>query len=128
MMRVRLETDAVYLILEHVQQANYDLIVSPTHLIEIGATTHEREDAELLLFLETFGMRPSWNLVEARKRAEELCQLKFGPADAAHIAFAEQAADVFITCDDPLLKKCRKVGTNTVTMGPVEFCANEGLK
>jgi predicted nucleic acid-binding protein len=32
----------------------------------------------------------------------------FGVADAAHVAFAEQLADVFIACDDKLLKKCRK--------------------
>ncbi len=44
-----------------------------------------------------------------KKRTEDLYSLNFGIADAAHVAFAETSADYFITCDDKLLKKIRKL-------------------
>jgi len=127
-MRIRLEADAIYLILEHVREAVYTLIVSPAHFAEIAATTHEQEGAQLLAFLDAYGNRPSWDLAKARERAEELYRLKFGPADAAHVAFAEQAAAVFVTCDDALLKKSRRAKIKAVAMGPIEFSISEGLK
>lgn len=126
-LRVRLETDALYLILEAVRLARYTLIVSPAHLIEIGATTHEAEDSQLLAFLERFGIRPSWNLAEARCRAEELYGLGFGAADAAHVALAERTAEAFITCDDALQRKCARFQVCIPVLGPVEFVAKEGI-
>ena len=48
-----------------------------------------------------------------------------GIADAAHVAFAEQLADYFITCDDKLLKQCRKIDLKIPAMNPVEFIALE---
>jgi hypothetical protein len=123
-----LETDAVRLILAHVRQGKYEFVVSPVHFAEISATAYEEEKAQVLTFFDAFGRQPSWDLGKARKRAEGLCQSKFGPADAAHIAFAEQEAEVFITCDDTLLKKCRKTAIRIPAMGPVEFSISEGLK
>ena len=43
-----------------------------------------------------------------RARADYLHQLGFGIADAAHVAYAEVLADVFISCDDKLLNSVRK--------------------
>ncbi len=126
-LRNRIETDALYVIRERVRSGVYSLIVSPVHLIEIGATTHQQEGAEVLAFLDGFAERPSWDMSKARERAEDLYRKRFGPADAAHVAFAEQAADVFITCDDALLKKCRKTKVGVRATGPIEFLASEGL-
>jgi predicted nucleic acid-binding protein len=128
MVRIRLETHAVQLILAHVRQGKYEFVVSPVHLAEIGATTHDEEKAQVLTFFDAYGMQPSWDLEKARERAEELYRSNCGPADAAHVAFAEQAAEAFITCDDMLLRKCRKTPIRVPVVGPVEFSVSEGLK
>jgi predicted nucleic acid-binding protein len=68
-------------------------------------------------------------LNEIKKRTENLHSLNFGIVDAAHIAFAETSADYFITCDDKLLKKVRKLkGINMETVNPVNFCTKENLR
>jgi predicted nucleic acid-binding protein len=67
-------------------------------------------------------------LQTARLRATQLHALKFGVADAAHIAFAEATADYFISCDDRLLKKCRRNNILIPALNPVEFCLKENLQ
>nr|CBX31554.1 hypothetical protein N47_E50660 [uncultured Desulfobacterium sp.] len=57
-----------------------------------------------------------------------LFSLGFGLADSAHIAFAEAGKAKFITCDDKLMKKCRKHTINTWCGNPVQFCAEEDLR
>ena len=127
-MRIRFETDAVIMIEESVRKGRYSLIVSPAHFLEIGAVAQQDEGAQLVAFLKTFGKHGSWDFNKARKRAEELYYLNFGLADAAHVAFAEQSAQIFITCDDLLLKRCRKAKIFLPAMCPVEFCISEGLQ
>ena len=64
-----------------------------------------------------------------RSRAEYLYQSGFGIADAAHIAYAEVLADVFITCDDKPLKKCQKETSLKVSaMNPLQFVLSEELQ
>lgn len=128
MMRIRLETDAFYLILRSIQNGIYEMTVSPAHIREIMDIEEPRERLELTILLDKYGVKPRYNLNEARKRAEQLYLLKFGVADAAHVAFAEQASDFFITCDDKLLKKCNKSKVNVVAMNPVGFCLKEDLR
>jgi hypothetical protein len=127
-MRNRIETDALYVILDRVRQGGYVLLVSPAHHVEIDATAQHPENADVVSFLDTLGQRPRWDLTKARARAEELYRLRFGAADAAHVAFAEQGADVFITCDDDLLRKCRRLKIRIPATGPVEFLVSEGLR
>ena len=127
-LRIQIETDALYLILEHVKSADYDLIVSPAHFVEIGATTHEKEDAQVMAFLNAYGTKPSWDMAKVRMRAEELHRLRFGAADAAHVAFAEDVADVLVTCDEALLRKCRNTDLRICAMNLIEFLIAEGLR
>lgn len=64
-----------------------------------------------------------------RSRAEYLYQSGVGIADAAHVAYAEVLADVFITCDDKLLKKCQKETSLKITaMNPLQFVLSEELQ
>ncbi|MDI6736432.1 MAG: hypothetical protein QME42_09640 [bacterium] len=128
MMRIRLETDAFYLILRTIQNKTYEMIVSPIHLKEIEDIEDIYEQLEVSILLDKYGVKPPCNLNEIRKRAEHLCLLKFGIADAAHIAFAEATADFFITCDDRLLKKCNKSEVNVEVMNPGSFCLREDLR
>lgn len=127
-MRIRLETDALYLILENIRNETYEMVVSPVHFREIEAIEDIHERLELIALLNKFGVKSSCDLLKTRKRAEQLYSLKFGIADAAHLAFAEETSDFFISCDDTLLKKCSKTKVNVLTMSPVEFCIKEDLK
>lgn len=54
--------------------------------------------------------------------------MKFGVADAAHVAFAEQCGADFISCDDALVKKCLGNGIQVWCGNPVAFCEKEGLR
>ena len=126
--RIRLETDATFIILDHVRRDDYGLVVSPLHVVELSEVASGQERAELLAFLEEYGVQKAWDMARARGRAEELHRMTFGLADAAHVAFAEASSDVFVTCDDRLLKKCRKTRLGVLALDPVEFCTKEGLK
>ena len=126
--RIRLETAALYLVFEYIRKMRYEMIVSPVHYMEIAAISYLQERVEVMEFINTFGTFPSWNLKAVKKRADELYQMKLGPADAAHVAFAEAEADVFVTCDDRLLRKCMKHLIRVPAMNPVEFSIKEELQ
>ena len=128
LMRIHLESDAFYLILQHVQNGNYTMIVSPVHSKEIEAIEDMRERLELTALLQKYGTNPSCNFDEIRKRAEQLYTQRFGIADASHVAFAEATSDVFITCDDKLLKKCQRSSVKILAMGPIDFCIAKDLR
>ena len=66
-----------------------------------------------------------YDLSKARHRAEALIGSGFGIADAAHVAFAEQAASYFITVDDKLLRRCAHAKLPIYAMSPLEFIAQE---
>lgn len=127
-LRIRLETEAVNLILSKVQQGGLTLAVSPVHLAEIRAIPDTLERLELLSIVERYGAVLDVDKASARKRAEELVERGFGPADAAHVAFAEACNASFITCDDKLLKKCAKYATKVWCGNPVLFCTEEDLR
>ena len=101
-LRVRLEAEAANLILSKVRTGKYRLVASTVHWEEIRAIPDIFERTELQERLKTLGKSVNVDLAFARKRAEELCDLNFGVADAAHIAFAEQCGAEFISCDDSL--------------------------
>lgn len=127
-MRIRLETDAVYLVLQNILNGEYTMVTSPAHFKEIEAITDVREKTQLLALLTKYGKPFSCDLDKTRERAEQLIALKFGVADAAHFAFAEATSDCLITCDDRFLKKARNLKTTFQIMNPIEFCINEDLR
>ena len=127
-MRIRLETDAFYLILQNIQNKLYEMVVSPVHFKEIETIEELRERLWLLDLLGKYGVRLPCDSSKIRKRAEQLCNLKFGIADAAHVAFAETTSDFFITCDDKLLRKCDKSNVKISVVSPVDFCSKEDLR
>ena len=128
LMRIRLETDAYYLIVQALQDKKYSMVVSPVHFEEASAIRDVEERREILAVLENLGTAAQCDLAATRARAEYLHSRKFGIADAAHVAFAEATADVFITCDDRLARKCRREKVGAATVNPVEFTIAEDLK
>lgn len=127
-LRIRLETEAVNLILSKIKQGKYRLLVSPVHIKEIGAIEDIFERVELQTILEKFGEPVMVNMAKSRARAEELASLGFGVADATHVTFAEQAGALFISCDDKLIKKCSNHKINVWCGNPVAFCEKEELR
>jgi len=126
--RIRLETDAVNLILAKVKDGSRNLLISPVHTKEIEAVPDKFERLELLAILEKLGEKTPTDLHAVRRRAEQLFQLGFGVADAAHVAFAEQCGADFVSCDDKLLKKCSKFNIGVWCGDPVLYCMKENLK
>jgi len=128
LLRVKLETEAVNLILFKVKESRYNLLVSPVHEKEIEAIPDPFERIELQMLLDSMGKRITVDLNKTHARAEYLVTLGFGIADAAHVAFAEQAKAPFISCDDRLVKKCLNFKIGTWCGNPVVFCEKERLR
>jgi predicted nucleic acid-binding protein len=89
------------------------MIISPGHFREVAAIEETS---------------PSSDLSSVRKRAEALHARRFGVADAARVAFAEATADVFIACDDRLLRQCRRASVRVRAMSPIDFCLGQDLR
>jgi len=99
-LRIRIETEAVNLIISKVNIERFRLMVSPVHHYEIESIRDTLEKVEIKTLLSKIGYNITADLNRTRKRTEELIGLGFGIADAAHVAFAEQAKSDFIICDD----------------------------
>jgi len=127
-LRIRLETEAVNLILSRVKEGSYKLLISPVHLKEIESIPDISERIELQTLLDKLGEPIRVDLIKVRIRAEELTDLGFGVADAAHVAFAEHGQAQFISCDDRLIKKCLTHKISVWCGNPVAFCEKERLK
>ena len=127
-LRIRLETDAVNLILAQVKQGRYALLVSPVHQREIAAIPGGYERMALQTILDQYGIPAAVDVVATRQRAEDLVASRFGVADAAHVAFAEQSGASFASCDDKLLKKCGRYGVGIWCGNPVAYCEKESLR
>ena len=126
--RIRLETVAIELILDCARRGEIDLIVSPAHDVEIDATTDFEEHSQLVALLEELGTRPRFDLPIIRDRAESLASQGLGAADAAHAAFAEQAHADFVTVDDRLIKRLRRLAPMLWCGTPPAYCEKENLK
>ena len=128
MMRIRLETDSYHLIMQAIQEGEYQMVYSSVHDLEISAINDTLERVELLEVLHQNGKKSTGDFQAIRKRANELADRGMGVADAAHIAFSEAGEDYFISCDDRLIKQCHRRTVDVTVMTPVEFCLQENLK
>lgn len=124
-MRIRLETDAVFYIIDKITKGVFELISSQVHLKEIESIEDNQEKIQLLFFLERFSKRVKYDLELAKNRTKELILKKISVADAAHLAFAEQFADILITCDNKFYKQSKRNSKTLQIMNPVEFCTKE---
>lgn len=123
-----METDAFYLILNAIQNKKFEMIISPVHFEEVESIEDRMEKFQILELLTSFGKRCISDSELIRKRATEFIAFNLGIADAAHLAFAEQSADYFLTCDDNLLKRSKRINMDLLVVNPIEFCLKEELK
>lgn len=126
-MRIHLETTAVNMLLTAVYRRVYTMLYSPVHQKEIEAIPDIMERVELLGLLASHAQPVFVDRKQAKFLAEKYISKRFGVADAAHVAYAELAGADFISCDDKLLKKCRKAGLTVWTGNPVTFCEKENM-
>jgi len=127
-MRIRLETDAYYLILNGIQSQKYEMIISSMHFKEIESIEDNREKIQNIHLLDIYGKEGNYEYIKAKERADELIKNNIGIADSIHLAFAEQSADYLITCDDKFIKRSKRIKTEIEVINPVEFCTKEELK
>ena len=96
------------MILERIDRGQWSEASSEMAMIEIDAIADpdRRSRVQLLLPEEKSILELTRNVWD---RAAELEGLGFKPADAVHVAAAEQAgADVLLSCDDRLCRRARR--------------------
>lgn len=102
--RVKLETEAIVLILKHIKANEWSWIGSEILNFEINQTP-DLERKNRLNLLANFVCNSILIEEKETKRAQELEKLGFHSFDALHLACAETAnVDIFLTTDDKLLK------------------------
>ena len=110
--RVRLEAEAVVLILSHFEAKDWQWIGSEAVDLEIAQTPDkERQNRVQLLttHVHEFVHIESGEIA----RAQELEKLGFHTIDALHLACAESGvADVFLTTDDRFLRVAARTSEN----------------
>lgn len=102
--RVRLESEAVTLILEKIHQQEWEWAGSEVLIYEIEKNL-DMERKERLLLLAEESSQTIEITEEILDQAERLESLGFDEFDAIHLASAENAqVDIFLTTDDSLQK------------------------
>ena len=127
-MRIRLEASAVQLILSHARLGNISVLTSPALRYEVGANPDPVRRRHVQLVLQELGIPVTFSLFEVRKRASELNAKGVKPADATHMALAEQAGCDFVTVDDPFLRQLRRIETAVWFGTPIAYCEKEDLR
>jgi predicted nucleic acid-binding protein len=108
--RIRLETEAVIIILSRALSGEWRWLGSSAVTAEIRRTPDVKRRGEMLL-LEQVDEKVviDQGVIE---RMQELAQVAFKSFDGMHLACAERgAADVFLTTDDRLLRTAERLGS-----------------
>ena len=123
--RIRMESEAVSVILERCEQGAYNLVSSDIVRYEISQIINQdKQDSVLRLSKTATKIVKVNNKIE--KRAKEFEALKVKPYDALHLALAEDAkVDVFLTTDDRILNKKDKLNINFRILNPLDFIHEE---
>lgn len=106
--RVRDEAEAIEIILNMVRNGSVTWVSSTVLALEVSRNPdpERRRDAESLLVFANEILAPSNSTSDLAKRIQELGIASF---DALHVAIADESgADVFLTTDDDLLRRCRR--------------------
>ncbi len=109
--RIRLEAEAVLLILERIETGEWAWIGSDILSLEIVQTRDATRRARVQR-LASLAEHPITTGPDETSRAEELERLGFHAMDALHLACAESGkVDVFLTTDDRLLRRARRLSS-----------------
>lgn len=106
-LRVRQESAAVLRIIDVIDEGRWEQVSSRMAEIECQAMPDPARRRRVMSLLPQGIMDLSPAVFQ---RARELVELGWAAADGVHVAAAETlAADVFLTCDDRLLKRCTRL-------------------
>jgi len=120
--RVRLETEAISLILGKLYQREWDWVGSEMLLYEIGQNP-DLENRQRVLSFASLTQQVVESNDKILRRAEELEEFGFDSYDAIHLASAEHAkVDVFLTTDDQILKVANRKNS------PLSFTVENPVK
>lgn len=109
--RIRLEAEAIKLILSRVEDGDFAWLTSEVVDYEIAQNPDTESALKIKLLAAQAGTKVIVGANETA-RANELEQLGFTGFDAMHLACAESGnADVFLTTDDKLLKRAARLAT-----------------
>ena len=127
--RIEAETAAVILIMTLVKATEYILTYTPVHEDELHRNTDGAMRLEILKLLHSYGdnVASLFDFRGIENRGIELHGMGMGIADAMHVAYAEACNAEFITCDDDLIRKCRRNNIIIWYGSPVDFGKKEGL-
>ena len=122
--RVNVEAEAVLTILEMVESGHLELLSSEALVLEIDRTPNSDRKASVREILELANETIEFG-DEIEEHADSLIKAGIKPMDALHVASASWAkADFFCTCDDKLLKKCKKLKSLAVAVvSPLQLIA-----
>lgn len=110
--RIRLESEAVLLILERIGAGGLTWIISEVLEDEVERTPDPARRGRVRLMIAGDATRIELGDSEAG-RGEELESLGFHTLDALHLACAESGlADVFLTTDDRLLRVAKRASAS----------------
>ncbi len=104
------------------------MISIPALRYEVGANPDPVRRRHVQLVLQELGIPVTFSLFEVRKRASELNAKGVKPADATHLALAEQAGCDFVTVDDRFLSQLRRTETAVWFGTPIAYCEKEDLR
>lgn len=112
-------------ILERAQQSDLQLVSSTALEAEIGRTADPERRQRVLAALDV--ATEKIQVTEAMmKRAATLQSSGFTPFDALHLACAEAATvDSFLTTDDRLLRRAKRIEISISVENPVTWIMNE---
>ena len=125
--RIRLETIAIFSIMQNIKSKELSLIWSFIIDYENSINPHDdiRQEVELLSSLASKTIFPGDAIATQAKKFESM---GIKPRDALHIACAlEAGADYFLTCDDKLIKKASKISGLKI-LNPIRFIEEMEVK
>ena len=122
--KVKLESEAVLLILRDVQAGRHEMVTSDILEVENQNNPDAEERAEVARFLRLAQQRVAMTIKEI-SRAEQVICLGFGGYDAFHVACAESGGvDYLLSTDDDVIRLGEKhrsrLGIGIIN--PVKFC------
>jgi len=123
--RVRLEAEAVTVILERCEIGIWQMLSSSIIIHEISQIP-DTEKRDTIMGLQSHYAAFIELDDEITRRAEEFEKFSIKPFDALHLASAEKGeTDVFLTTDDKFLKRAQKLNLAFEVANPLSFVTKE---
>jgi predicted nucleic acid-binding protein len=118
--RIRRETEAILAILRRVVEGNDTLIWS--WVLSFENDKHPKPDRRHEIAVWERRSEGSIAITEdLEKRAPQIAERGIPALDAAHLASAEQGAEVVLTCDDVILRRGPRLGLSLRVLNPVAY-------